>query len=39
MHKGKRIVLAKLERSAIVFLSAGASRNGGGCIDYLVCAM
>ena len=32
MQKGERIVLAMLERSGIVFLTAVASGNGGGCI-------
>ena len=32
MQKGKLIMLAKLERSANVFLTAMASLNGGGCV-------
>ena len=32
VQKGKRIVLARLERSGIVFSTALASGNGGGCI-------
>jgi hypothetical protein len=32
VQKGKLIMLAKLERSANVFLTAMASLNGGGCV-------
>lgn len=32
MHKGKCIVLARLERSANMFSTAVASLSGGGCV-------
>ena len=32
MQNGKRIVLARVERSAVVFLTEEAFGNGGGCM-------
>jgi hypothetical protein len=40
VHKGKCIVLARLERSANVFSTAVASLNGGGCVGcYALCEL